>query len=609
VTCLSVPHVAEDRTRYDACKMPPHTTFSVSGADFKLNGRPFRVFSGEIHYFRVPREYWRDRLLKLRAMGLNTVCTYMPWNLHEPRPGVFDFSGMLGVAAFVRLAQELGLWVILRPGPYICAEWDFGGLSAWLLAEDNVRVRCADAGYLAAVEPYFARVARELSPLTCTRGGPIVMVQLENEYGSYANDKVYLRELLAMLRRGGFDDVPIFTSDGPEPDMLAAGTLDDVLAAVNFGSNAEKHIGTIRTHRPNQPAMCGEYWCGWFDQWGKPRQGSDAMEPAVTDVRWMCENGASFNLYMFHGGTNFGFTSGANIYDSVYCATVTSYDYLAPLDEAGRPTPKYWALRDVLAAHQPDGVALPDVPPPTKVITIPDIRLTESAPLFDNLPGPIASAAIRSMEHFGQSFGAILYRTSIAGLTARKLEIIEPHDYALVFVDGKHAGTLDRRLKQSVIELPEGGGSQLDILVDTTGRVNYGPQLLDAKGITQRVVLGQTTLMNWQVYPLPMDGVQLASLRYTMSPITGPSFHRGTFELTETGDTFLDLRGWRRGAIWVNGHPLGRFWHIGPQQTLYCPGVWLRRGANEIVIFDVEADGSIAIRGLSDAALNERVQS
>jgi beta-galactosidase len=605
----------------------PTNSFSIRGTKFLLNGEPFRIFSGELHYFRVPREYWRDRLLKLRAMGLNTICTYMPWNLHEPRPGQFDFSGMLDIAAFVRLAHELGLWVLLRPGPYICAEWDFGGLPAWLLANERLRVRCDDPPYIEAMTRYIERVGEELSPLACTRGGPILMVQVENEYGSYGNDKTYLRKLRDLLGQVGFD-VPLFTSDGSDPDMLAAGTIEDCLAVVNFGSNAPEHIGRLRAFRSDQPAMCGEFWCGWFDAWGKRRQGSASTDSAK-DVKWMLENDASFNLYMFHGGTNFGMTSGAN-HHGTYEPQVTSYDYWAPLDEAGRPQPKYFAYRELLAAHQPKGVVLPDVPPAMKVIEIPEIRLAESAALFEQLPVPIESASPQNMEALGQNSGLILYRTSIAGLESRTLEIFEPHDYAIVYLDGKYIATLDRRLNQTKVELPTDlrvaanassreaahnpAGSrprlherklhQLDILVDTTGRVNYGPRMHDRKGITDRVVLGRITLMDWQIFALPLDGPQRAALKFTSDAVDGPAFHRGTFELTETGDTFLDLRGWRKGAVWINGHNLGRFWHIGPQQTLYCPGVWLKEGANELVVFDVERSGG-SIRGLNEPVLNE----
>jgi beta-galactosidase len=490
--------------------------------------------------------------------------------------------------------------VLLRPGPYICAEWDFGGLPAWLLADERLRVRCDDPAYIGAMTRYIERVGEELSPLTCTRGGPILMVQVENEYGSYGNDKTYLRALRDLLVRVGFD-VPLFTSDGSDHDMLSAGTVEDCLAVVNFGSNAPEHIGKLRAFRPDQPAMCGEFWCGWFDAWGKRRQGSASTDSA-RDVQWMLENDASFNLYMFHGGTNFGLTSGAN-HHGTYEPQVTSYDYWAPLDEAGRPQPKFFAYRELLAKHQP-GVTLPDVPPAMKVIAIAEIQLTESAALFEQLPPPVQSASTRNMEALGQNSGLILYRTSIAGMESRTLEIVEPHDYAIVHLDGAPIATLDRRLNQTKVELPAGEHHQLDILVDTTGRVNYGPRMHDRKGITERVVLGRITLMDWQIFSLPMDPSQLSSLRFTTDLVDAPAFHRGTFELAETGDTFLDFRGWRKGIVWVNGHNLGRFWHIGPQQTLYCPGVWLKEGKNEIVIFDLEKMGRGNIAGLAEPILD-----
>ena len=599
-------------------------TFGHDRENFLLDGRPFQVFSGELHYFRVPRPYWRDRLLKARAMGLNTVCTYMPWNLHEPRPGEFDFhgdGGMLDVAAFVRLAGELGLKVILRPGPYICAEWDFGGLPGWLLADPDLRVRVADERYLAAVRRYVARVGAELAPLTCTRGGggggggPIVMVQLENEYGSYANDKSYLRALRQMIRDAGFDDagVLLFTSDGPQDDMLAAGTLEDVLAVANFGSKARENLEKLRALRPRQPIMCGEYWCGWFDHWGAPRKGSADAATIAADVRWMAENNASFNIYMFHGGTNFGFTAGAN-HHGAYEPTVTGYDYWALLDEAGRPTAKYHAVREILASHQPGGAALPEIPtaPPPRAIAADRIRLTESAPLFANLPDAICAAAIHPMEHYGQyGGGAILYRTHVRGLGGGKLRIVEPHDYALVFLDGAKIATLDRRKPDhrelDLPELPAGAPGRLEILVWALGRVNYGPRMLDPKGVTDRVELKHLTLSEWEIFPLPMDASQLAQLNYTAADAAGPAFHRGTIELRdgEPADTFLDLRDWKIGAAWVNGHNLGRFWRVGPQQTLFLPGCWLKPGANEIVIFDLEASGRGAVEGLREPVLDE----
>jgi beta-galactosidase len=593
---------------------PKSVAFSHNASHFLLDDRPLQIFSGELHYFRVPRLYWRDRLLKARALGLNAICTYMPWNLHEPRPGQFDFEGdgeMLDVAAFVRLAQEIGLYVILRPGPYICAEWDFGGLPAWLLADPACRIRCGDERYLAAVRRYIARVGDELSPLSCTRGGPIIMVQVENEYGSFSNDKAYLRALHQMIRDGGFDDgVLLFTSDGPQDDMLAAGTLPDTLAVANFGSKACENLEKLRQIRPNQPIMCGEYWCGWFDHWGTSRKGSADTATISTDIGWMVENNASFNIYMFHGGTNFGFTAGANHHQK-YEPTVTGYDYWALLDEAGRPTAKYHAVREILASRE--GVTMAEIPVTVETRAIPAerIHLTESAPLFDNLPAPIHDAAIHPMEHYGQfGGGAILYRTHVAGLGGGALRIVEPHDYALVFLDGQKVATLDRRRNQTTVELPDlaaGAPGRLDILVWTLGRVNYGPRMLDRKGITERVELKHLTLSEWEVFLLPMDADHLATLKYDRADGRGPAFHRGTIELREgeIGDTFLDLRRWRAGAAWVNGHALGRFWRTGPQQTLFLPGCWLRPGRNEIVIFDLEAAGRQPLAGLSGPVLNE----
>jgi beta-galactosidase len=578
--------------------MKPIThTFSHDATNFLLDNQPFHIRSGEMHYFRVPRPYWRDRLLKARAMGLNTICTYMPWNLHELSPGKFDFADMLDVHAFAQLVQELGMWLILRPGPYICAEWDFGGLPAWLLADPGMRIRCMHPAYIEAMNRYVARVGDELASLCCTKGGPIILVQVENEYGSYGNDKDYLRANQKALREGGFD-VPLFTSDSSALPNLRAGTLDDCLAVVNFGSKAAEHVANLRKFRPTGPAMCGEFWCGWFDQWGKHRQGNDS--PACVDeLKWMVQNNVSFNIYMFHGGTNFGFTAGANHYED-YAPTVTGYDYWALLDEAGRPTKKYWATRELLG-----GDSLPALPEPTPVVPIATIELSESISLFDPLPLPVQGAQPQSAEALGISGGCVLYRTSIEGLGDGKL-VFEPHDYALVFLNGKKIATLDRRLRQNTVEIKQTTGpAQLDILVDFTGRTNYGPKMLDRKGIESRVEFSHFVLMNWQMFPIPLRREFISSLKYQISDQHGPAVHRGTLELNEIGDTFLDLRGWRRGCVWVNGHNLGRFWRIGPQQTLYCPGCWLKKGANEIVVFDVESSGRAVVAGVVEPVLDE----
>lgn len=581
------------------------STFSYDDENFLLDGRPVQLFSGEVHYFRTPPEYWPDRLAKARAMGLNAVCTYMAWNLHEPRPGEWDFSGILDVAAFVREAQKQGLLVLLRPGPYICAEWDFGGLPPWLLANPDLRLRCDEPAYLDPATRFIRRVGEELSGLTIPRGGPIAMVQVENEYGSYGNDKDYLNAVKRATLDAGFDDVPLFTSDGPELRMLRAGMIDGCLATANFGSGAEKNLGLLRSEMPTGPLMNGEFWCGWFDHWGTKRQGSASTESAK-EIEWMASNNASFNIYMFHGGTNFGLTAGANMYED-YTPTVTGYDYWAVLDEAGRPTAKFHAYRDVLAKHLPAGESLPPLPPPVKIIEIPEFELTESAALFDNLPEPVDAAQPRPMEMYGQSGGMILYRTDLRDMGESTLKIVDLHDYARLWLDGQPLGTLDRRLRQNEMALDAGYGkaAPLDVLVDVMGRVNYGPKMIDRKGITQRVEFANMTVMNWRVHPLPMDADCLSSLKYGTADQNGPAFHRGTFEISEVGDTFLDLRAWGKGYVWVNGHHLGRYWNIGPQQTLYVPGPFLKVGANEVVVFDLLGEGRKLLAGLVEPVLDE----
>ncbi len=586
--------------------MPTTRSFTVGTSDFLLDGAPFRIFSGEMHYFRIPREYWRHRLQCARAMGLNTVSTYMPWNLHEPSPGIFDFAGMLDVAAFLKLAHEEGLAVILRPGPYICAEWEFGGLPAWLLATRDIKVRCADPRWLAAVRRYLMRVGSECAALQWHRGGPVVMVQVENEYGAFGNDRAYMDAMVALVKEAGFDG-RLYTCDWAQPQALKAGEVAGAVTVANFGSRAHEQIPELRRLRPSQPAMCGEFWAGWFDAWGAKRNGSDDPAPVVAEVSWMLANDTSFNFYMFHGGTSFGLMAGANEYEQ-YTPTVSSYDYRAPLDEAGRPTAKYHALRELLALHQPAGTTLPQVPRPAQpVVAVPRFELTESASLWDDLPAPIAVPQPVPMESLGQSYGMILYRTDIGGLGDGDLRIVEPHDYAKIYVDGRLAGTLDRRKHETSVKLVgvSAGRARLDVLVDTTGRVNFGHKLLDRKGITERVEYGGLTLMGWQAFPLPLDAAMLGRLRWQSGDRPGPAFHRGWFTLERVGDTFLDLRSWKRGVVWVNGHCLSRFWSIGPQQTAYLPGAWLRVGRNEVVVFDLEASGRQPLAGLAEPVLDD----
>ena len=576
-------------------------TIRVKGNQFLLDGKPLQIISGEMHYARIPRAYWRDRLQKARAMGLNTISTYVFWNLHEPRPGVYDFSGQLDVAEFIREAQQEGLHVILRPGPYVCSEWDLGGFPPWLLADPKIELRGNQEDFLQPVAKWLKRLGQELAPLQITRGGPIIAVQVENEYGSFGDDATYMRRVRDLILAAGFDGAVLYTADGPAE--LRQGTLPSLPAVVNFGpGEAQLAFNALHAFRPNGPMMSGEYWDGWFDHWGEPHNVTGVKEPAQ-ELEWMLSRGYSVNLYMFEGGASFGFMAGAN-YGRAYQPDTTSYDYDAPLDEAGRPTPKFFAFRDVISRHL--GTAnLPPVPQPIPVIEIPAFKLTESAPLWKNLGQPIHSAQPKTMEAVGQSYGYILYRTTIEGPLKGELAINEVRDYAAVFVNGHRVGTLDRRLNQSRIPIETPAGtSTLDILVENLGRINFGPQLRsDRKGITQSVTLDGRVLENWEIYPLPMNDPE--SLQFSTAAATAPAFYRGSFYVNAARDTFLDVSKLGMGVAWVNGHNLGRFWNIGPEQTLYVPGVWLKKGRNDVIIFGIQDDSGAALAGRREPILNQ----
>ena len=602
VACCALAISASARAQGAAVASAHHV--GIEGDHFVLDGKPLQIISGEMHYARIPREYWRDRLKKARAMGLNTVSTYVFWNMHEPKPGVYDFSGQLDVAAFVRMAQEEGLYVILRPGPYSCAEWDLGGFPAWLLADPDIVLRSTDEKYLRPAERWLQRLGRELAPLQITRGGPIIAVQVENEYGSFGNDKAYVKHIHDALQDAGFTDALLFTADGA--DELAAGTLPDVHAAVNFGpGEAKTEIPELQKFRPGHPVLNSEYWDGWFDHWGAKHEVTDAAQQAQ-EIDWMLSQGYSVNLYMFHGGTSFGFMSGANWDRKNYEPDVTSYDYDSPVSESGALAKKYFVFRDVIAKHR-QGVNIPDPPAPLPVIEVPEFELAESAPLWSGLPAAISVENPRSMETFGQSYGYILYRTKVRAPVTGELQIRELRSYAQVFVNGKLAGTLDRRKKQDRLRIEASADSQLDILVEGTGRINFSTELRNERqGINGAVTLGGQELTGWQVFPLPMDDFSKLQFRESLknAPV-GPAFYRGHFDLKDTGDTFLDTRGWGKGAVWINGHALGRFWNLGPQQTLYVPAPWLRKGTNEIVVFTQAQPQDARLRGLRQPILDE----
>ncbi len=558
---------------------------------FYLDGKPFQIISGSIHYFRVVPEYWRDRLEKLRAMGCNTVETYVPWNLHEPQRGNFSFEGILDLAAFLKTAQEVGLWAIVRPSPYICGEWEFGGLPAWLIAEDGMWLRCSYPPYLDAVSAFYSELFKILVPLQIDDGGPILFMQVENEYGAYGDDKDYLEALRADMRKNGVT-VPLITSDGPWGDYILNGSVKDSLITANFGSKAEEQFGILRKHQKSGPLMCMEFWVGWFDAWGDRKHHTASAQESAKDLDYILSNG-SVNFYMFHGGTNFGFMNGSNYYDKL-TPDVTSYDYDAPLSESGDITPKYEMLRAVIGRHAP----LPTMNFTTQIQkkAYGAFPVTESVSLFSvllDVAMPVENPWPLSMEKLGQNYGYTLYRSELnqeAGL--EKLQLLDANDRAQVFFDQKHFITmLDRELEQECgLTFAPGDCSEIEILTENMGRVNYGPKMqYQRKGIDGAVLLNGHAHFGWDMYPLPMDKATAAKLDFSKEYKEGtPSFFRIPFEVKDKGDTFLDMTGWGKGCVLLNGFNLGRFWDKGPQRRLYVPAPLLRQGENELIIFETE---------------------
>jgi len=559
----------------------------IKDNQFYFNEKPFRIFSGAMHYFRIPPEYWRDRLMKLKACGLNTVETYVAWNLHEPEPGKFNFTGITDIERYLQIAKELGLHAIVRPGPFICAEWEFGGLPAWLLNEAGIELRCINQVYLKRVDAYLDALLPRLKPFLSTQGGPIIALQVENEYGSYGNDKEYLEYLKNGFRKRGMD-VFLFTSDGPGDWMLQGGTLPDLLKTINYGSKAKEAFATLRKHQPQGPLMCTEYWNGWFDHWGETHHTREARDAAATLKKILAE-GASFNFYMFHGGTNFGFMNGANRFEK-YEPTITSYDYDSPLNESGDPTPKYFAYREILSKYSAE--PLPEVPPALPRKAYGKIKLTRSASLFDNLESlskPVINTTPLSMEKLGQNYGFLLYRTHLQGpLLNYSLIIRQLNDRGYVFLDGEFQGILNRNETDKKMLLTSSNPSpQLDILVENQGRVNFGEYLKDPKGILSNVLLDAQAQFHWEHYPLPLEKLNNLKWENPQSHST-PAFYRGSFEVKEKADTFIKMEGWGKGNLFINGFNLGRYWEIGPQKALYLPAPLLKEGENEIILFELE---------------------
>lgn len=569
-----------------AASIPARRTVTVGQGSFILDGRPVQIISGSIHYARVPPPYWRDRLLKAKAMGLNAITVYAFWNVHEPRPGQWDFSGQYDIARFIRTAQQVGLYVILRPGPYACAEWSFGGYPAWLLRDAAMRVRTLDPAYLRAAQSYMDHLGQQVKPFLWTQGGPIIAVQVENEYGSFGNDRAYLEAVKQMVVRAGLGSAVLYTADGPG---LWGGSLPELPEAIDVGPGDVKNgFRELLQFRPHSRLMyVAEYYPGWFDSWGEPHHEGAPIAQQLSDLGWVLSHGYSVNLYMFHGGTDWGFLNGANAEGKKYEPQTTSYDYSAPLDEAGNPTPAYYALRRLLRQYAQNRT-VPPVPAAVPLIQVAPFRLPQSASLWKNLPAPRPSRKPLDFASFDLQAGYMLYRTVIQGPMKATLDIGGARDYAVVFIDGQRAATFDRRLDQhqATLRVP-GPSARLDILVEDTGRINYGPLFpADRKGLIFPVLLNGKPLEGWENYPLAM--VQRPTPRWSSGTVAGPAFHQGQFTISKPGDTYLDVSQLGKGLLWVNGHAIGRIWNIGSQQSDYVPGCWLHKGTNVVTVFDLE---------------------
>jgi beta-galactosidase len=578
-------------------------SFKLGTSEFLLDGQPFQMISGEIHPARVPAEYWRHSIRMAKAMGCNTISAYVFWNFHEAQEGVYDFStGNHNLSQFIQIVQEEGMWLILRPGPYVCAEWELGGIPPYLLRIPDIKLRCLDPRYMAAAEKYMTRLSEEIKPYLITKGGPVLMLQIENEYGSYGNDKNYLLKIRDIWTSLGID-IPTFTGDGPTTKMLEAGTLPGSAVGLDSGSSAED-FALAEKINPGVPVFSSETYPGWLTHWGEKWAKADSVQ-LLKEVKFLMDNKKSFNFYVIHGGTNFEYTAGANSGSKGYEPDVTSYDYDAPVGEQGQATPKYMALRDLIGSYLPKGKKLIPIPDPIPTIEVTPVNMAPFTAVWDNLPQPVISVKPKTFEDNSQAYGFMLYRTELAGQKNGKLIVTDIHDYATVFLNGTYIGKLDRREGINSIDIPvtDVEAPVLELLVEAMGRINYGANIIDRKGITDSVTLNGATLLNWKIYNLPMDRKYVYDLRSSGKSIKKPGvFFRGNFVLTRaegnTGaDTFIDFTNYTKGIIWINGHNLGRYWNIGPQKRLYCPAGWLREGLNEIMLFDQHETGTKWVQG------------
>ena len=573
-------------------------TFNFDKNEFLLDGKPFQIISGELHPARIPVEYWQHRIQMAKAMGCNTIAAYIFWNYHEAEKGKFDFStGNKNLPLFFKTVHDEGMWLLLRPGPYVCAEWDFGGLPPYLLTIPDIKVRCMDERYMRYVERYIEKISKVIKPYLISRNGPILMLQLENEYGSYGNDKRYMSKLKKLWEKNGIK-IPFFTADGPTQYMLEVGTLPGVAVGLDSG-RSDKDFELAKKMNPGVPVFSSETYTGWLTHWGEKWARPDPKE-LFKEVKFLLKNRRSFNLFVIHGGTNFGFSAGANHSKNGYEPDVTSYDYDAPINEQGRPTSKYHALRNLIASHLPRDHKLPPVPSPIPVTKITEINIKPYTSIWNNLPEPLFSVQPGPFESYGQFQGLILYRTKLIGHRGGKLTVTELHDYATIFLNGKYIGNIDRRKGERAITLPDPGtkAPELDILAEGMGRINYGEFMIDRKGITSRVTLNRMTLMNWKIYKFPLQENFIKSLKESAVDRTKPGiFFRGIFYLKKAADTYIDLSNYRKGIVWVNGHNLGRFWEIGPQKRLYCTAPFLKRGKNSIIILDILQTRAMPVKG------------
>lgn len=609
--------IATDEVR-NSDKSNPVGTFEAGKGTFLLNGKPFVVKAAELHYPRIPKPYWDQRIKLCKALGMNTICLYVFWNSHEPQPGVYNFSEQNDLAAFCRLCQQNGMYVILRPGPYVCAEWEMGGLPWWLLKKKDIRLREPDPYFIERVALFEAEVAKQVKSLTIANGGPIIMVQVENEYGSYGANKGYVSQIRDIVRTHFGNDITLFQCDWSSNFTLNG--LDDLIWTMNFGTgaNIDQQFAKLKELRPDSPLMCSEFWSGWFDKWGANHETRPA-DDMIKGIDDMLSRGISFSLYMTHGGTNWGHWAGAN--SPGFAPDVTSYDYDAPISESGQTTPKYWKLRETLSRYM-DGEKQAKVPALIKPISIPAFRFTEMAPLFDNLPAARKDENIRTMEEYDQGFGSILYRTSLPELkNGATLTVNDAHDFAQVFIDGRYIGKLDRRNGEKQLALPAcPKGARMDILVEAMGRINFGRAIKDFKGITRNVEISvdidgypfTCDLKNWEVYNLEDTYEFYQNMKFRpIQSLTDrfgqriPGAYRTKFQVKKPSDTFLNFESWGKGLVYVNGYAIGRIWEIGPQQTLYVPGCWLKKGENEIVVFDIVGPKEARSEGLREPLLDQ----